>query len=698
MNGQKSHPEKPHTEGYQHLSPVQQAVLQLYDAGMNVFPQPFGHKSGYPWKRLQYTRLHRENPANGLLDLFRHSSNAAIMCGFTSGNLFVIDCETQDTFLAHLYAMKARNIPIWAVQTARGGHIYLRSSEGEVHNVIPGELPDAEVRGQNGYVLAPPSLHPSGKLYKWIIREGETPPVVHPDQIDWLKTRAGMRVRLTYDPPRQPERETIPRWTFYEVSSSSNLSGTTRDYLDTGHLIPPGSRNNRLFSAACDFAGNDYSYHEAEYMLLPPALGSGLSEREIQRTLKSAYSQNRQPARPENHQPAPAHWRYALYFASRHQWTGRTRTTDRSVFLALVERARAGSNEQNCFRASVRELAQLARMGTGTVQKALKRLSNPADERAALLVRRGNDRMSGASLWQFSDDVLTQGKELAARLKKNDLPTHLAGYAASLFNADACERGTVGRSSMYLYRYMVEHLHPMMPAALSEAARLTVNQVNYALNRLKENGLVRREADGWVAIPMSDKQLDAHVNAAPRGITRRKRFKKERQLFVGNILLRAILRFERRGLKARDEHQTAYWLKVKLDKKTTHENTDSQLEQSVQDMITHAPFPGERGLPADYVRTDQPDRLLKLDNASVCRTNARTDSPPADLHDPEVQALLQMDLVQCALELGGVITIENVENNNEDQDETVRTIDQRYLAWHPPPDNNAPGTDISPEA
>ena len=39
-------------------NPIQAAARHLYGIGLNVFPQPLGKKGGYPWKKLQYLRLH----------------------------------------------------------------------------------------------------------------------------------------------------------------------------------------------------------------------------------------------------------------------------------------------------------------------------------------------------------------------------------------------------------------------------------------------------------------------------------------------------------------------------------------------------------------------------------------------------------------------------------------------------------------
>ena len=48
------------------------------------------------------------------------------------------------------------------VITTRGRHIYFKTPDRPVHNSVGKIAVDVDVRGENGYVLAPPSIHPCG--------------------------------------------------------------------------------------------------------------------------------------------------------------------------------------------------------------------------------------------------------------------------------------------------------------------------------------------------------------------------------------------------------------------------------------------------------------------------------------------------------------------------------------------------------
>src|SRR5688572_11611689 len=197
--------------------------------GCNVFPLRRGTKNGfpYPWGRLTYTRL----PAEGLHHLFAGPCNLAVMMGAISQNLFVLDCETRTAFERCIHELEGRSIPICAVQTARGGHLYLRET-GVVQNISSGTIPDLEVRGTGSYVLLPPSLHPGGSLYRFDRWEQPALPLVDIRQLDFLMNTVGQLVPLHMRPLRQ-----------YDNRAAIPLTRKTCDYLDNGATLPEGVRN-----------------------------------------------------------------------------------------------------------------------------------------------------------------------------------------------------------------------------------------------------------------------------------------------------------------------------------------------------------------------------------------------------------------------------------------------------------------------
>ncbi len=523
------------------LSHIQRTAFELYDMGLNVFPQPIGKKGGLPWKSLQFTRLERDDRRYGLKTLFVGSSNLAIMCGRTSRNLFVIDCETQDALQYHMEQLRQRRIPLWVVRTARGGHIYLRAKDGEVHNVSSGILPDAEIKGQGGYVLGPPSVHPSGALYEWLHREGQEIPSIHSSQIDWLRDNGGSWVPLTVTASGMytPGQWKQPR------PKRTKLSRRTQDYLNTGHTLPEGSRNNRLFAAACDLAGNGYTQSETLKHVLPIATSSGLPEREARATIASAYSQQRSPSRPQENSESDENssWWTMLLWVTNHRWEGRVGSSERVLMLALIERARVSSNENGVFRGSIRELAELAHMGSGTVQRRLKSLRNKE-----IIFHCGSDQSSNASLWKFNERIL---KETQLQMDTLALAPHWLRYSVSVFNSELAERGAMGRSVLYVFSYLALFGGCWMPSALAEALDISVNQANYALRKLSRLGFVVRESEGWCLTVTDFAQAEAILvpddGQYKPSQRRRRRFQRERARFAGRLLHNARLHREGRA-------------------------------------------------------------------------------------------------------------------------------------------------------
>jgi hypothetical protein len=532
-------------------------VQQLFDLGFNVFPQPLGKKAGLPWQKLQYTRLHRDHARYGLPALFNSRCNVAIMCGKTSDNLFIIDCETLEAFNHHLLQMRQRQIPLWAVKTARGGHIYLRCKEGEVANIDSGVVPNTEIKGCRRYVLAPPSVHPNGDVYQWIAQEGHTPPSIKLEAIDWLQDNSGTKISLRLDQPKRKntDNSTMPtknRQPYYPLSKA------TQDYLTNGHLLSEGSRNNRLFSAACDLAGNNHSYEDTYQQLVPIAQNSGLTEHEVKRTIDSAFSQHRTPAKPQQTQKTARRedWKQAFCYAQSQKWETRCGNTDQTVFIALAERAKVSINEHGVFRASIREIAQIARVSTKTAQKALKRLQITSPP---LIFKVGSDKTSDASLWRFSNHILTTIESKSNTLES---PPHWQSNSVVLSNSDILERGALGRVGWLLYQFLLSSDCALMPKRIAEGSGLKLHQVSYYLPRLRDCGLVERLPDGWKAMQVTSDVLlrDVPLKAGTlgKGEARRLAFASERALDAGRRLLAAQFKWDRRNQGASHSHEEMF--------------------------------------------------------------------------------------------------------------------------------------------
>ncbi len=122
----------------------------------------------------------------------REERNLAVVCGAVSGGLFVLDFDDPRAF-AYVFG-KADELAAstTVVRTGRGGvHVYTRAKDGEAPpktslRRAPGrsrgpDLP-VDVQGEGSYVVAPPSVHESGKRYE-LLGTGERILEAAPEEI-----------------------------------------------------------------------------------------------------------------------------------------------------------------------------------------------------------------------------------------------------------------------------------------------------------------------------------------------------------------------------------------------------------------------------------------------------------------------------------------------------------------------------------
>ena len=96
-------------------------------------------------------------------------ANIGVVTGSISG-LVVLDVDPGHGGGESLARLEAIHGPLpFTVSAVTGGggrHVYFRHPDGEVRNRV-GIAPGLDLRGDGGYVVAPPSVHPSGRPYAW---------------------------------------------------------------------------------------------------------------------------------------------------------------------------------------------------------------------------------------------------------------------------------------------------------------------------------------------------------------------------------------------------------------------------------------------------------------------------------------------------------------------------------------------------
>jgi hypothetical protein len=177
------------TETAHNPDPIHQEALNLAAHGLHILPIKPGHKRPpmTAWQNAATTDPRTVD--NWYTGLYRGHG-----IGIATGHdgLFVIDIDEHhpeasghDT-LAELTAEHGPLPDTWQVATGSGGtHLYYRAPH-PISNDAGRKLgPGIDIRGTGGQVLAPPTLHPNGQPYTWIIgHEPDDLPLA--DAPNWL--------------------------------------------------------------------------------------------------------------------------------------------------------------------------------------------------------------------------------------------------------------------------------------------------------------------------------------------------------------------------------------------------------------------------------------------------------------------------------------------------------------------------------
>lgn len=207
-----------------------------HDLGLCVIPAEFaGKRPKFEWKEFQKRRPSIEE----IEEWCRVRMNVALVMGQISG-LVAVDADS-DAALDWI----RKNLPesICQTRTPNGEHHFYSLPEGIViGNRARLKGLKLDVRGNGGYVLAAPSLHPSGSKYE---RRG-----------DWLKIRKSPFIdpSLIIEWPKSPFRDPIePEVVKVEAEKLRRAHGYARKV--PGAISGQGG-HKQTFSLACKLVRN----------------------------------------------------------------------------------------------------------------------------------------------------------------------------------------------------------------------------------------------------------------------------------------------------------------------------------------------------------------------------------------------------------------------------------------------------------
>ena len=209
-------------------------------------------------------------------------ANLGIATGSASG-IFVLDVDGGGGEAA---LSRICDIPRTVeVRTAKGRHLYFRMPTGISLGLTVSRLAaELDTRADGGYIVAPPSLHPSGHTYAWVTG-------CSPECIELAEIPRELLFQLLPKMPmaRAPARCAGPRKIWGAGGNLRELGGFLRWMRENASGVGTGQRNNRAFSVAC-YALKVMSRADAETCLdlWNSGLSSPLDVREIASVFRSA--------------------------------------------------------------------------------------------------------------------------------------------------------------------------------------------------------------------------------------------------------------------------------------------------------------------------------------------------------------------------------------------------------------------------
>jgi putative DNA primase/helicase len=160
--------------------------------GFSVIPLRPNDQTGrdtYSYKKpiVSWSKFQNEIPSRYELSSWfsEGNNNIGIVTGKIS-DIAVLDIDSDEAYELAL----AKGLPDTpTVKTGRGHHLYFRYKDGVRNFQCRDDIPGIDLRGEGGYVVAPPTKHHSGVRYQWVEGKGleDLPRAELPD---WVLAKA----------------------------------------------------------------------------------------------------------------------------------------------------------------------------------------------------------------------------------------------------------------------------------------------------------------------------------------------------------------------------------------------------------------------------------------------------------------------------------------------------------------------------
>ena len=151
------------------------------------------------------------------------NANIGIACGAVSGGLLVVDLDEKENGVSgsdslHNWERENGKLPetVRSITGKGGAHLLFRIDHPEKNKV--NLLEGVDIRSDNGYIVAPPSIHPNGNRYEW---------EYDPEEYEIAQADKTVMKLLSIGKKPVPDTFTVP------------------------DKIPNGKRNDTIYKTAC---------------------------------------------------------------------------------------------------------------------------------------------------------------------------------------------------------------------------------------------------------------------------------------------------------------------------------------------------------------------------------------------------------------------------------------------------------------
>ncbi len=232
-------------------------ALKYRAMGISVIPlKPRDKTPLLPWQEFQ-SRIATEAEIRQWFAT-NPSANVGIVTGRVS-NLAIVDLDGPEGIAYGLSLGLASPV---TVRTGNGKQLYYRHPGANVCNAVK-KYPGVDVRGDGGYVVAPPSVHPNGKTYVWELGS------------------LGHTTLLSL----------FPVSLFTEVSSERKKLGKPVGWVSEALTnMSQGNIDTTLFKVCSRLRSDGYSEADAKLLLGPHAERAGATVGHLDAKIKNVWS------------------------------------------------------------------------------------------------------------------------------------------------------------------------------------------------------------------------------------------------------------------------------------------------------------------------------------------------------------------------------------------------------------------------